>query len=40
MRDYSLFLKDIIEAMESIESFVEGMTFQQFEGDDKTASAV
>jgi len=39
-RDYRLFLKDIIQAMEAIEKFVEGMDFEQFIGDDKTSSAV
>jgi len=27
-RDYRLFLKDIIQAMEAIEKFVEGMDFE------------
>jgi uncharacterized protein with HEPN domain len=40
MRNYTLFLHDIIEAMEAIESFVKEMTFQEFEDDDRTASAV
>lgn len=39
-RDYRLFLKDIIQAMEAIEKFVEGMDFEKFIGDDKTSSAV
>lgn len=39
-RDYRLFIKDIIAAMESIEGFVEGMSFEEFMQDDKTASAV
>ena len=39
-RDYRLFIKDIIAAMESIEGFVEGMSFEQLTQDDKTASAV
>ena len=39
-RDYSLFLKDIIQAMEAIEKFVEGMDLEKFIGDDKTSSAV
>ena len=33
MRDYTLYLKDILAAIESIEGFIEGM-------DDKTTSAV
>jgi len=40
MRDYRLYLKDILAAMESIEAFVEGMDLEAFEADDKTASAV
>jgi uncharacterized protein with HEPN domain len=39
-RDYRLFLKDIIDAMESIEGFVEGMELEDFARDDKTSSAV
>jgi uncharacterized protein with HEPN domain len=40
MREYKLYLADIVAAMESIERFVEGMTFEEFQQDDKTASAV
>jgi len=40
MRDYRLYLKDILAAMESIEVFVKGMDLETFRGDDKTASAV
>jgi uncharacterized protein with HEPN domain len=40
MRDYRLYLKDILSAMDSIETFVENMTFEEFCADDKTASAV
>lgn len=40
MRDYRLYLKDILAAIESIEAFVEGMDLHRFEADDKTASAV
>lgn len=39
-RDYRLYLKDILEAMGSIEKFVEDMSFEEFRGDDKTVSAV
>lgn len=35
-----LYLKDIIDAMEAIETFVEGMSFEDFINDDKTVSAV
>jgi len=40
MRDYKLYFKDILEAMESIEQFVGDMSFEDFKEDDKTASAV
>ncbi len=40
MRSYKLFLKDIFEAMTSIQSFIEGMDFNAFIADDKTVSAV
>ena len=40
MRDYRLYLKDILAAIESIESFVEGMDIEAFRVDDRTASAV
>ena len=40
MRDYRLYLKDILSAMESIEGFVEGMDLEGFQADDRTASAV
>jgi len=39
-RDYKLYLKDILDAIESIEKFVEGMNFEEFMKDDKTTSAV
>ncbi len=40
MRNYRLYLKDILEAMVAAQSFVEGMGFDAFVADDKTASAV
>jgi len=40
MRDYRLYLKDIVEAMEDIENFVEGIELDEFKQDDKTSSAV
>jgi uncharacterized protein with HEPN domain len=39
-RDYTLFLKDLISAMDSIEQFISGMTMDEIKQDDKTASAV
>jgi uncharacterized protein with HEPN domain len=40
MREYKLYLADMLAAMESIERFIEGMNFEEFQADDKTASAV
>ena len=40
MRDSKLYLKDILDAMDSIELFVKGMDFEEFKKDDKTSSAV
>ena len=40
MRDYTLYLTDILAAIESIEGFVEGMNWETFQADDKTTSAV
>ncbi|GIW47701.1 MAG: DUF86 domain-containing protein [Deltaproteobacteria bacterium] len=39
-RDVRLYVKDILEAILSIERFVEGMDFEEFREDDKTSSAV
>ncbi|RME46958.1 MAG: DUF86 domain-containing protein [Caldilineae bacterium] len=40
MRNYRLYIKDIVAAMDSIEEFIAGMSFEEFQADDKTASAV
>ncbi len=40
MREHSLYLKDILEAMAAIEKFVAGMELESFKNDDKTSSAV
>ncbi len=40
MRDYSLYLSDILKAFEAIEIFVDGQSFEDFKKDDKTSSAV
>jgi uncharacterized protein with HEPN domain len=40
MREQSLYLRDILDAMLAIEVFVEGMDFDAFKEDDKTSSAV
>jgi uncharacterized protein with HEPN domain len=40
MRDHSLYLKDIVGAMEAVEKFVEGIDFDRFQNDDLISSAV
>ena len=40
MRDYSIYLKEILEAMEAVEEFVKDIEFKNFKKDDKTSSAV
>lgn len=40
MRDITLYIKDILDAMNSIEAFILEMDFQEFQQDDKTSSAV
>lgn len=40
MRDFKLYLHDILKACYSIQIFVKGFTFEEFCGDDKTISAV
>ncbi len=39
-KNFTIYLNDIREAVNSIEIFVEGMTFEEFKNDDKTSSAV
>lgn len=39
-RDPGFYLADILNAMQSIQGFVEGISFEEFTQDDKTASAV
>ena len=39
-RDYNLFIKDIVDAMEHIEEFAGDMTLNELEADEKTSSAV
>ncbi len=36
MRDYKLYLNDILAAIDSIEQFVAGMDLEAFRADDKT----
>ena len=40
MRDYKLYLRDIKEAVEKIETFTKGFTFEEFSLDTKTVDAV
>jgi uncharacterized protein with HEPN domain len=40
MRDIVLYLKDILDAMDSIDAFIQHIDFQNFVEDDKTSSAV
>jgi uncharacterized protein with HEPN domain len=40
MRDYRLYLKDILDSVLKIEKFVKGMRYKKFLKDDKTSSAV
>ena len=40
MRDYKLYLKDILAASNAILHFIDGLNFEQFCEDDKTVSAV
>ena len=39
-RDYTLYVKDILNAIDSIEKFVANMSFEELLKDDKTTSAV
>ena len=39
-RDYKIFLKDILQSMESIEEYVNNMDFDEFKADQKTVDAV
>jgi len=39
-RGYKIFLKDIIDSMESIEEYVKNMDFDEFKADQKTVDAV
>jgi len=40
LRDYKLYLHDIKEAVEKIETFTKGFTFEKFAEDIKTVDAV
>ena len=40
MRDPSLYVEDILEAIEKIKRYIEGMNFDEFIEDEKTVDAV
>jgi uncharacterized protein with HEPN domain len=40
MRNATIYLKDILEAIEAIEKFVERVNFEDFKNDDMRSSAV
>jgi len=40
VRSFNIYLKDIIDAMIKIEDFIKNMSFEEFQNDDKTSSAV
>ncbi|HIH44671.1 MAG TPA: DUF86 domain-containing protein [Candidatus Methanoperedenaceae archaeon] len=40
IRDYRLFIKDILDSIDRIEKFVGDMDFEEFVEDDKTSTAV
>lgn len=39
-RDWKLRIRDILESVAAVESYVAGMTFEAFEGDQKTIDAI
>lgn len=39
-RDYKILIQDVLSAIDSINLFIEGMSFELFKDDDKTSSAV
>ncbi len=39
-RDPNLFLYDILECIEKIKRYISGMTYKDFENDERTADAV
>ena len=40
MKDYKLYIQDMLEAIKAIEKFVDKLDFEAFLEDDKTSSAV
>jgi len=39
-RDYTLFLKDILESIDKIDAYTEKLSFEEFQDDEKTIDAV
>lgn len=39
-RDPRLYLDDILDAIEKIENYVKGLTFEEFSEDSKTVDAI
>jgi uncharacterized protein with HEPN domain len=39
-RDYRLYLDDIMEAIQKIQDYAQGMSLEEFRGDKKTIDAV
>ena len=39
-RDYVLFLEDILESIEKIEQYTEGLTYEEFRGNEMAIDAV
>lgn len=39
-RDYNLYLDDIVEAIEKIDKYVTGLSFEQLSADEKTIDAI
>ncbi len=40
MRDFQVYLEDVIDAINSIEAYTKGLTYEGFVGDRKTVDAV
>lgn len=40
MRDYQVYIEDIIDAIDSIETYTKGLTYESFVSDRKTIDAV
>jgi uncharacterized protein with HEPN domain len=40
LRDYQVYVEDIIGAIDSVDAYTKGLTFEAFTGDKKTVDAV